>query len=374
MLGLGGLEPGPLGAEDLESLAQAGQLPTGHVDAQCRELGHHGAVPTRRVGLTLEGPQLPAHLPQQVLQTGEAPLGGEEPPLAALLALAVGEDAGRLLDDEASVLGTGVEDGVDLALGHDHVLLATDARRAEQILDVEEPAGDVVDGVLAVPGAEERAGDGHLTELHRQHPRAVVERERDLRPSQRRALVGAAEDDVVHALAAHGAGRLCPQRPGDGIDDVRLARPIRADHHGHPRLEVEGSGVGEGLETLQRQLLEVHALLRLPCSGTHWVAAGTGTGAGEDGERPGPARWGDRTGTGDTVWTPSARRRTGGVTSGRTGSSRSSAGRSGPSRRCPDSDGRAPCRGCRPGGTGCTPPACRRGPRTARRRACCHRA
>ena len=46
--------------------------------------------------------------------------------------------------------GAGVEDGVDLALGDDHVLLAADAGVGQQLLDVEQPARHAVDGVLAV--------------------------------------------------------------------------------------------------------------------------------------------------------------------------------------------------------------------------------
>ena len=53
---------------------------------------------------------------------------------------AVLQDAGGLLDDEAPLLGLGVEHGVDLALADDHVLLAADAGVGEQLLDVEQPA------------------------------------------------------------------------------------------------------------------------------------------------------------------------------------------------------------------------------------------
>jgi hypothetical protein len=41
---------------------------------------------------------------------------------------------------------------------------------------------------------------------------------------------------------------LRAEDPGHGVDDVRLPGAVGADHHGDPRLEVEGRGVGEGLE------------------------------------------------------------------------------------------------------------------------------
>ncbi len=93
-----------------------------------------------RLGLLLERSQLAAHLAQQVLQPDQAGLGRLEAPLGALLAPAELEDAGRLLDDQAAVLGSGVEDGVEVALGDDHVLLAADAGVGQQLLDVEQAA------------------------------------------------------------------------------------------------------------------------------------------------------------------------------------------------------------------------------------------
>ena len=124
-----------------------------------------------RVGLALERAQLAAHLAEQVLQAGEVALGGRQAALGLLLAAAVLQDAGGLLDDQPALLGPGVEHGVDLALADDHVLLAADAGVGQQLLDVEQPARHAVDGVLAVAGAEQRAGDRDLGELDRQHAR-----------------------------------------------------------------------------------------------------------------------------------------------------------------------------------------------------------
>jgi hypothetical protein len=210
------------------------------------------------VGLALEGAQLAPDLAQEVLEAGEVALGGGEAPLGPLLALAVLEDAGGLLEDQAALLGSGVEDGVDLALAHDDVLLAADAAVGEQVLDVEQAARHPVDGVLALARAEQGAGDGDLAELDGQQPRRVVDGQRDLGASQRGALGGAREDDVVHLLAAHRRGGLGAEHPADGVDHVGLARPVGAHHDGDPRLEVEDGGVGEGLEALQREGLEEH--------------------------------------------------------------------------------------------------------------------
>ena len=83
-------------------------------------------------------------------------LGGRQAALGLLLAAPELQHAGRLFDDQPPLLGTGVEDGVDLALADDHVLLAADTGVREQLLDVEQPARHAVDRVLAVAVAEQR--------------------------------------------------------------------------------------------------------------------------------------------------------------------------------------------------------------------------
>ena len=109
--------------------------------------GRRGGGPRRPAAAAAE---LAAHLAEQVVEPQEVALGRLEPALGPLPALAVLQDAGRLLDDRAAVLGPGVEHRVDLALADDHVLLAADAGVGEQLLDVEQPARRAVDRVLAV--------------------------------------------------------------------------------------------------------------------------------------------------------------------------------------------------------------------------------
>ena len=156
------------GGEAGELGPQAGDLPAGDVHPQARRSSADElAVAAGGLGLALERAQLAAHLAQQVLHPQQAGLGGVEAALGLLLALAVLQHAGGLLDDRPALLGAGVEHGVDLALADDHVLLAADAGVGQQLLDVEQPARHVVDRVLAVAVAEQRAPDRHLAELDR---------------------------------------------------------------------------------------------------------------------------------------------------------------------------------------------------------------
>ncbi len=132
------------------SRVEGGELPTDEVQPQRPQLLGQRGVGAGRSGLALEGPDLAAHLAQQVAEAVEVLLGGGQTALGTLAAAPVLQDAGRLLDDGATVLGTRVEDGPQLALAHDHVLLAPHPRVRQHLLDVEQPARLAVDGVLAL--------------------------------------------------------------------------------------------------------------------------------------------------------------------------------------------------------------------------------
>ena len=141
-----------------------GEVPARQEAAHGAQLVHQAVVAAGRVGLALEGAQLAADLADQVLEAHQAGLGRLQPALGFLPAPAVLEDPGRLLDDQAAVLRSGVEHGVELALGDDDVLLAAHAGVGQQLLDVEQAARHRVDGVLAVAGAKQGPGDRHLGE------------------------------------------------------------------------------------------------------------------------------------------------------------------------------------------------------------------
>ena len=86
------------------------------------------------------GPELAADLTGEVVDPGEVGLHRLELAQRLLLALAVLEDAGGLLDEAAALLGGGPQHGVELALADDDVHLAADAGVGQQLLDVEQPA------------------------------------------------------------------------------------------------------------------------------------------------------------------------------------------------------------------------------------------
>ena len=163
------------------------------------------------------------------------------------------QDPGRLFDDGSAVFGPGVQDLVELPLADDHVLLAAHPGIREKLLDVEQPAGLTVDGVLAVTGAEESPGDGDLGQATGQVTGAVVDGERDLGAPEGGTISRSGEDDVLHLRRTHGARTLGTKDPGHSVNDVRLTAPVGPDHHGHARFQLQGRRVGERLEALQGQ-------------------------------------------------------------------------------------------------------------------------
>ena len=183
------------------------------------------------LGLPAQRLQLAAELGENVLQAGEIALRGVELAQRLLLALAVLEDAGRLLDEAAAFLRRRAQHGVELTLPDDDVHLAADAGVAEQLLDVEQTALGAVDGVLRATVAEHRARDRDLAVLDRQSTVGVVDGEHDLGPAERGPAGGAGEDDVLHLAAAQRLRPLLAHDPRQRVDDVGLARPVRARRH-----------------------------------------------------------------------------------------------------------------------------------------------
>ena len=236
----------------------------GQPQTRVAQLGLHRLGPPGDLRLPAQRLELAAQLAREVRQPREVGLHRVELPQRLLLALAVLEDACGLLDVGATVFRARLQHGVELALPDDDVQLATDPRVAEQLLDVEQAARRAVDLVLARAVAEHPAGDRDLGVVDRQRAVGVVDRQRDLGAAQRRAARGAGEDDVLHLPAAQRLRALLAEHPADRVDDVALARAVRADDAGDPRLQAQGGGRGEGLEALQREALQMHASLPRP--------------------------------------------------------------------------------------------------------------
>ena len=178
--------------------------------------------------------------------------------LGALAAALVRAETGGLLDLAAPVLRLAGQERLDLALADDGVQLLAQADLGQQLDDVGEPAGGLVDGVLRRAVARHAAHHADLGRGQRQRAVGVVEGELDLGGAAGAAPVAAGEDDVLHGRAADGGGALLAERPDDGVGEVALAAPVGADDHADAGLEEELGLLGERLEALEAKRLEVH--------------------------------------------------------------------------------------------------------------------
>ena len=161
--------------------------------------------------------------------------------------------AGGLFEHAAaSVLLIG-EDVVDHAQGDDGVRVGADARVEEERGDVLEPAGDVVQPVLAFAATIQDAGDGDGVVVGRQQVLGILEGERYRGHTGGFALLSAVEDDAGHLVEAKLPALLFSQHPADRIHDVRLPRAVRAHDADHILVEVHDRFVGKALEALYFQ-------------------------------------------------------------------------------------------------------------------------
>ena len=232
------------------------------------EQARTGVADDRRDGLRLPGDlglmperlQLPADLARQVAQPGEVRLHRVQLAEGLLLAAAVLQDAGGLLDEAAPVLRARVEHRVQLALADDHVHLAAETRVAQQLLHVEQPAGGLPLIAYSLPPLRNSVREIVTSEYSiGSAPSELSIVELHLGAPERTARGGAGEDDVLHLAAAQRLGALLAHHPGERVDDVRLAGAVRADDAGDARLEGEGRRLRERLEALERQALQIHA-------------------------------------------------------------------------------------------------------------------
>ncbi len=268
-LSVEGVEPLARGGALIEATLPAfrppGSLAEQRPQARGREgarerlrLGREPLVLLRHLRLLLQGLELASQLRQHVGQPQQVLIEVRELALGSFLAAAVLGDARGFLDVFATVLGLGEQHLLELALADHGVQGAADAGLAQQLLHVEQPHDLAVDAVLRFARAEDRACDLDLAHRHRDLAGRVVDHELDLGHAEGGPRWRAGEDDVSHMAAAERPGTLLAEHPADGIDEVGLARAVRAHDDGHARDELEHRLVRERLEPADRDRPEEH--------------------------------------------------------------------------------------------------------------------
>ena len=215
-------------------------------------------VAPRLVRLTLHGADLALHLCEDVRHAQQIGLRVFQfAERLLLLRLTLG-NAGSFFKNLAPILRLGGEQHVNFPLLHDAVGAAAHTRVHEQLVDVLEPAGVAVDLILALPVAENAAGDADFVELQAE-ALAVVERQADLRHAVRLALVRAVENHVRHFPTAQGLGRGLAQRPAHRVHDVGFPAAVRAHDGRHALMEVNTGLVSERFEAVQVEGFQAHS-------------------------------------------------------------------------------------------------------------------
>ena len=102
--------------------------------------------------------------------------------------------------------------------------------------------------------------------------RDAAEPQADFRRAGRLAGVAAAEDHVLHAVAAQALRALLAKHPGERVDDVALAAAVGADNGGDPVVEGQLGAIGKALEARDLETLKPHDGL-IPSQGSKTKAA-----------------------------------------------------------------------------------------------------
>ena len=167
--------------------------------------------------LTLERGDLPFHLTEDIGLAEEVLLGLFD--LAERL-FTVGlelRDAGGLLENGAPILGLGRENRVDLPLRHDRVGTRPDAGAHQEVLDILQAAGLLIEKVLARAVAVNATLNRDLVILGAKLLFAVGEGDRHLGKPEGLAGIGAVKDDVDKLRAAERRRALFTQDPTNRV-------------------------------------------------------------------------------------------------------------------------------------------------------------
>src|SRR3989441_8669141 len=140
---------------------------------------------------------------------------------------------------------------------HDRVGARARAGAGEEVQDVAEARGAVVEEVLALARAVEPPRDRHFGPRHREGA-VVSEGQLDLGEPDWLPRLRPAEDQVFHALTAERPRALLPEGPPHGFCQVRFPAAVRPDDRGDAGQDLDDSLLAEGLEPVQRDGLEAH--------------------------------------------------------------------------------------------------------------------
>ena len=229
---------------------------------------HPQLLPQGQVGLGLfrlglQGGALELQFLQFVPNPQQVLLGALQFSLGLLLLVAAMGDPRRLLEDFPPLGAFGRENLINFSLPNEGIPLLAQPRVHEKFIDIPQADSSSIDGVFTFSGPIVPAGHRHLLPTVGQQVLALLQGEGHLGKALTLAVLGAAEDHILHLTSPQGPGGLLPQHPADGIGQIGLAAAVG------PHDCRDGMGKGEegfvrkGFEPLQFQGFQPQGTLLL---------------------------------------------------------------------------------------------------------------
>ena len=218
----------------------------------------HGLISPRLGCLPLQRPNLSLHFFDDVLNPYQVRLAELQLSERFFFLRLEFRDSGGFFKNGAPILRAIAQNLVDLALLHDRVGAATDARIHEKLVDILQAAGRFIQKIFALPIAINTAGDANFIPLDPQLLLAFRKGHRNLRHTQRWTAIRAAKNHIRHLATAKRLGRLLAEHPTDRVEHVGFSATIWAHHGGDLPVEIQDGFCGEGFESDDFQRLQIH--------------------------------------------------------------------------------------------------------------------
>ena len=235
-------------------------------------------VRLRPCRLPFQPPEAGLDLADDVVDPLQVGLGLVEAPHGILTTCPVGRDAGGLFKEGQPFAWAQRQDLVDQPLTDDQIGVPAQSGPVQKVAQVHQTDTAAVEQVLTGAVAVGAALDRHLGEVDGKPTVAVVKRDGGTGHPGPRALGAPGEDHILARAASDRGQALLAEDPADGVGDVALAAAVGTDDRRDPRGVEEGRGVGERLEPLDLELLQLGHSASAASSNTrsktrHWSGA-----------------------------------------------------------------------------------------------------
>ena len=213
----------------------------------------HRLVTLRRARLTPQRGNLGIERGHDVFEPGEIGFGRAQLLLGILAPHVQSGDPGGLFEHLPPFGRLGGDHPGDLALADQRGRMGAGRRIGEDQRDILRPHVAAVDPVGTASAALDPADHFEfgivVAGIGEQHHFGEI---------ARRALIGAGEDHVFHAAAAHRFGRVFAHHPANCFEQVRFAAAVRSDDFGQSRLDAQFRGFDKALETTEFEPRDPH--------------------------------------------------------------------------------------------------------------------